>query len=132
MQAKYGKHLEDFQRYNKYRLPSIETVGADCSREALEALYATEFFGPLNHDRYKNGLTAYEAGGMHWQAWLNLEAALIEEYIVYLMRFANHEERMKWSKDMLNEARENWINDQLEKKFRIESKAFWRCQGSCK
>lgn len=66
---------------------------------------------------------------MLWKAWLNVEVALVIDYMVYLMRFAEFEERMKRWRDSLDAARKAWVNDQLEEKFE-RSKAFQRHQIS--
>jgi hypothetical protein len=83
-------------------------------------------FGPLNADRFKSGLVRQKAGGMLWKAWLNLETALVDRYQAYLAAFREYEIELQELKRALEEARQSWIDDKIEQKFK-RSKAFKRC-----
>lgn len=84
-------------------------------------------FGPLNDDRFKPGMIAQKAGGNLWKAWLNVETTLVSRYMAYPLRVADYERQLKCAQEALREARNRWVDEQLEQKF-LESKAFKRCK----
>ncbi|GAQ92005.1 hypothetical protein KFL_009020060 [Klebsormidium nitens] len=128
VQERSPHHLEDFGRHYIHELRKLgrESAGPS-SLNAVQALYATELFAPLN-DRFKQGLNAQKAGGMLWKAWLNVEVALVTDYVVYLLRVAEFEERVLQrasTTELLNAARGAWVERQLEVQF-LKSKAYRR------
>ncbi|GAQ91603.1 hypothetical protein KFL_008160030 [Klebsormidium nitens] len=129
VEGRSANHLEDFQRHYSHKLRGIEKGEVERSHRAIQALYATELFAPLNEQRFKPGLIAQKAGGVLWKAWLNVEAALVTDYTVYLQRLAEFEEQMERSKELLDAARKAWVEVKLERRFRL-SKAFRRCHTS--
>jgi hypothetical protein len=55
-----------------------------------------------------------------------VEMTLVNEYMAYLVRFADYESALERSRKALKEARQRWIAIEIEKKFK-NSKAFKRC-----
>jgi hypothetical protein len=67
-----------------------------------------------------------KAGDMLWKAWLNVEMTLVNEYMAYLVRFADDESVLERSRKALEEARQRWITIEIERRFK-NLKAFKRC-----
>jgi hypothetical protein len=84
-------------------------------------------FAPLNDERFKPGQIAQRGGGMLWRAWLSVECALIDDYFEYLLEFEEYTAKLKQASRELEEARERWIHERLEQKFK---KAYKRCMNN--
>ncbi|GAQ83540.1 hypothetical protein KFL_001520100 [Klebsormidium nitens] len=123
VQERSPHHLEEFGRHYIHELRKLGRERAGPAHNAIQALYATEQFAPLN-ERFKQGIYARKAGGRHWEAWLNEEVALVTDYLVHLLRVVEYESQVQRAKELLN-AREAWIDEQLKRRFR-RSKAFLR------
>jgi hypothetical protein len=117
-QGRSGEHLRRFVQHF-----TGSSNGLD--QEQAKACYATELFAPLNDARFKPGLLAQRAGGMLWRAWLSVECALIDDYSEYLVEFEEDIAKVKEASQELERAREKWIHERLEQKFK-KSKAYIR------
>jgi hypothetical protein len=65
---------------------------------------------------------------MLWKAWLNVEIALVNDYVAYLVKFADYESSLRRAKQALERARMRWVDERLESRFK-NSKAFKRCEA---
>jgi hypothetical protein len=115
-QRKSGEHLRRFVEHF-----TASSNGLD--QKQAKASYATELFAPLNDTRFKPGQTAQRASGMLWRAWLSVECALIDDYSGYLVECDDYTAKVKQASQELERAREKWIYETLEQKFK-KSKAY--------
>jgi hypothetical protein len=121
----HGRSGEHLRRFTQHFTGSSNGV----NHEQAKACYATELFAPLNDERFKPGQTAQKAGGMLWRAWLSVECALIDDYLEYLVEFDEFIAKAKQASQELERARERWIHERLEQKFK-NSKAYKRCMNN--
>jgi hypothetical protein len=52
-----------------------------------------------------------------------LEMTLVDEYVAYLVRFADYQSDLERSRKALEEAQQRWITIEIERRFK-NSKAF--------
>jgi hypothetical protein len=56
---------------------------------------------------------------MLWKAGLNAETTIVNEHVAYLVGFADTDETaLEKSRNALEEARQKWIDYQIERRFR--------------